>query len=65
MVQKLVRTKRVLERQGAIVDMYTDYIQMPNGREAKWDFIAHRKGAAAVVAVLPDDLLITLLPYSL
>ena len=40
MVQKLVRTKRVLERQGAIVDMYTDYIQMPNGREAKWDFIA-------------------------
>ena len=63
MVQKLVRTKRVLERQGAIVDMYTDYIQMPNGREAKWDFIAHRKGAAAVVAVLPDGKLILVKQY--
>ncbi len=63
MVQKLVRTKRVLERQGAIVDMYTDYIQMPDGREAKWDFIAHRKGAAAVVAVLPDGKLILVKQY--
>ncbi len=44
MVQKLVRTKRVLERQGAIVDMYTDYIQMPNGREANGILLPTEKG---------------------
>lgn len=63
MVQKLVRTKRVLEREGAIVNMYTDYIKMPDGREAKWDFIEHRRGAAAVVAVLPDGKLVLVKQY--
>lgn len=63
MVQKLERIKRVLEREGAIVDMYTDYIRMPDGKTAKWDFIAHRKGAAAVLAVLPDGKLVMVRQY--
>jgi ADP-ribose pyrophosphatase len=63
MVQKLNRKKRVLEREGAIVDMYTDYVELPDGRTAKWDFIAHRKGAAAVVAVLPNGKLVMVRQY--
>lgn len=54
MVRKLKRLKRELVQEGAIVDMYADYMEMPDGRTARWDFIAHRKGAAAVLPVLPD-----------
>jgi ADP-ribose pyrophosphatase len=44
------RIKRELNHHGAIVDFYTDYMEMPNGNHAKWDFIEH-KGAAAVIPV--------------
>lgn len=63
MVQKLNRIKRELKQEGAIVDMYTDYIEMPGGRIAEWDFIAHRKGAAAVVPVLPNGKLVMVKQY--
>lgn len=58
MVQKLKRLKRELVQEGAIVDMYADYMEMPDGRTARWDYIAHRKGAAAVLPVLPDGKII-------
>lgn len=54
MVQNLKRLKRELVKEGVIVNMYTDYMEMPDGRVAEWDYIEHKKGAAAVVAVLPD-----------
>lgn len=63
MVQKLKRVKRELVREGAIVNMYTDYIEMPDGRTVKWDFIEHKKGAAAVVAVLPDGKILMVKQY--
>lgn len=63
MVQKLNRVKRVLEREGAIVNMYTDYIEMPDGKTAKWDYIEHKKGAAAVLAVLPDGKIVMVKQY--
>ena len=63
MVQKLKRIKRELVREGAIVNMYTDSIEMPNGKIAKWDYIEHRKGAAAVLAVLPDGKIIMVKQY--
>lgn len=63
MVQKLERVDRVLEREGVIVDMYSDYVKMPNGKVAQWDYIAHRKGAAAVVSVLPNGKLLMVRQY--
>lgn len=63
MVQKLNRMKRELVHKGAIVNMYTDYMQMPNGKIAEWDFIEHPKGAAAVVAVLPDGKILMVRQY--
>lgn len=63
MVQKLKRIKRELVREGAIVNMYTDYVEMPDGKVAKWDFIEHKKGAAAVLAVLPDGKILMVRQY--
>lgn len=54
MVQKLKRLKRELVQEGVIVNMYADYMEMPDGRTAKWDYIEHKKGAAAILPVLPD-----------
>lgn len=53
-VNKIKRIDRQLEFRGTIVDFYTDYMQMPDGHVVKWDFISHRKGAAAVVPVMDD-----------
>ena len=54
MENQIKRVKRTLKHQGVIVDFYSDTMQMPDGRLAEWDLIHHRKGAAAVVPVLPD-----------
>lgn len=48
------RIQRDLKYSGHIVDFYADTMQLPDGRTAVWDYIEHRKGAAAVVAVCPD-----------
>ena len=63
MVQKLKRLKRELAHSGAIVNMYEDSIEMPNGKVVKWDFIEHPKGAAAVVAVKEDGKLLMVRQY--
>lgn len=63
MGQEIKRIKRELKYQGAIVDMYTDTVELPDGKQAQWDYIEHRKGAAAVVAVLPDGRLLMVRQY--
>ncbi|MBO5302490.1 MAG: NUDIX hydrolase [Lachnospiraceae bacterium] len=63
MIQKLERIDRVLVHKGAIVNTYTDHIRMPDGKIAKWDYIEHVKGAAAVVAVLPDGKIVMVRQY--
>lgn len=63
MEQSIKRIKRELKYQGAIVDMYTDTVELPDGKTAQWDYIEHRKGAAAVVAVLPDGKLLMVRQY--
>ena len=63
MVQKLKRIKRELVQKGAIVNMYKDSIELPDGKVAEWDFIEHRKGAAAVLAVLPDGRILMVRQY--
>ncbi len=56
------RLDRTLIHHGAILDVYQDTMQIPNGNTAKWDFIGH-KGAAAVVAVRDDGKLIMVKQY--
>ena len=48
------RINRELMYEGSIVDIYSDTMQFSNGNTAKWDLVAHRKGAAAVVPVLDN-----------
>lgn len=52
-MEKYNREKRELVYQGAIVSVYRDYVRVPNGNLAKWDFIGH-KGAAAALPVTAD-----------
>lgn len=53
MSEEIRRIGRDLVHKGAIIDVYTDHMEFPNGHHAEWDFI-HHDGAAAVVPVLPD-----------
>ncbi len=48
------RIDRVLKYKGAIVDFYDDVMESPTGHIAHWDYIEHRKGAAAVLPVADD-----------
>lgn len=63
MEQKIKRVNRVLEHEGSILDFYSDYVELPNGKIEKWDFVSHRKGAAAVVAVLDDGRILLVHQY--
>ena len=54
MDQQVKRVKRELIKHGAILDMYEDTMELPDGKQETWDFISHRKGAAAVVPVRGD-----------
>ncbi|MBU5472577.1 NUDIX hydrolase [Roseburia sp. MSJ-14] len=57
------RVKRELVYQGSILDIYNDSIQLPDGKIEHWDYVEHRKGAAAVVAVLEDGRLLLVRQY--
>lgn len=50
---KYERIGRELVKHGSIIDIYSDRMSLPDGREENWDFIDHL-GAAAVVAVRDD-----------
>lgn len=54
MGEQITRIKRELIHSGAILDIYKDTMELPNGNTEEWDFVSHRKGAAAVVAVRED-----------
>ncbi len=56
------RLSRELLQKGAIIDIYKDTIQTPEGRIVYYDFIGH-KGAAAVVAVTDDDKILMVKQY--
>ena len=57
------RIKRELVHEGSILDIYTDYMELPDGKIEKWDYVEHRKGAAAVVPVLPDGRILMVRQY--
>lgn len=54
MGEQITRVKRELIHSGTILDIYKDTMELPNGKTEEWDFVSHRKGAAAVVAVRDD-----------
>lgn len=51
---KVKRVKRELVYSGVILDIYRDTMELPDGKQEVWDFVSHRKGAAAVVPVRDD-----------
>lgn len=55
--------KRELAYKGAILDVYKDVVVLPNGGFETWDYVEHRTGASAVVAVLPDKKLLLVRQY--
>ncbi len=61
-MENIKRVDRKLEHKGAIVDFYSDYMELPNHKIAKWDFIAH-KGAAAIIPVTEDGNIIMVRQY--
>ena len=58
MGEQITRIKRELIHSGTILDIYKDTMEFPNGKTEEWDFVSHRKGAAAVVAVREDGKLL-------
>ena len=52
-MEKYNRVKRELVHKGTIINMYKDYIEVPNGNHVEWDFIGHN-GAAAVIPITDD-----------
>ena len=47
MIDEMKRQKRELVYKGSILDIYKDTMQFANGKTEEWDFVSHRKGAAA------------------
>lgn len=61
MAESVVRLKRELRYQGAILKIYEDTV-LANGHEAHWDFI-HHDGAAAVLPVTDDGKILMVRQY--
>jgi ADP-ribose pyrophosphatase len=63
MGEKPRRVKRELVYQGTILDIYKDTMDIGMGKTEEWDFVAHRKGAACVLPVLPDGRILMVHQY--
>lgn len=62
MAEKYNRLKRELVHSGKVISLYKDYVEIPNGTVAQWDFIGH-KGAAAVVPITEDGKILMVIQY--
>ena len=60
---KMKRINRELMYKGSILDIYKDTMQLADGKTEEWDYVAHRKGAAAVLPVLPDGRILMVHQY--
>lgn len=60
---QIKRIGRELVYSGAILDIYSDTMQLPDGKHEVWDFVSHRKGAAAVVPVREDGKVLMVRQY--
>lgn len=61
-MEEIRRIKRELVYQGRILNIYKDYMALPNGHTAVWDFVEH-KGAAAVVPVTAEGKILMVRQY--
>lgn len=61
-MEPLKRLSRELVYKGAIIDLYKDKVQAPDGNVQDYDFIGH-KGAAAVMPVTDDGKIIMVRQY--
>ena len=61
-MEDIIRIRRELVYKGKILNFYEDYMALPNGNTAVWDFIEH-KGAAAVVPVTSDGKILMVRQY--
>ncbi len=55
--------KRDLVYQGTIIDVYKDVVVLPNGGFETWDYVEHRTGAAAVVAITTEGKMLLVKQY--
>ena len=62
MLDRPERIGRKLIHNGAIVDIYQDLMQLPDGKRENFDFIKH-KGAAAIIPVLDDGRIVMVRQY--
>ena len=62
-MEQVKRIKRELLRKGTILDIYMDTMELPGGKTEEWDFVSHRKGAAAVVPVCEDGKILMVRQY--
>ncbi len=62
-MDRMERKDRILKYEGAIVDVYDDIMESPTGHVAHWDYIRHRKGAAAVVPVTDEGKILMVRQY--
>lgn len=62
MSEEIKRIKRELVQEGSIIDYYKDYMQLPDGKIQKWDFVKH-KGAAGVLAVTKEGKILMVRQY--
>lgn len=63
MDERIKRVSRELKYAGSIVDVYEDCMQMADGTTEAWDYIEHRKGAAAVVPITDDGKILMVHQY--
>lgn len=61
-MEPLKRLSRELVYKGAIIDLYVDKVQDPEGNVQEYDFIGH-KGAAAVMPVTDDGKIVMVRQY--
>ena len=61
-MEDIRRIRRELVYKGKILNFYEDYMALPNGNTAVWDFIEH-KGASAVVPVTSDGKILMVRQY--
>ena len=62
MSDEVRRIGRELIHKGTILEYYVDTMELPDGKQAKWDFIKHN-GAAAVVPVMADGRILMVSQY--
>ena len=61
-MEEVKSIKKELAYKGSIIDVYKDYVRMPDGKVVEWDFVDH-KGAAAVLPVTSDGKVVMVKQY--